>query len=497
MRDPSKEQNPVRLIETRGIMRGAYVCLSYCWGNVEKAQKGQTNKDNLARQLHSIVFKELPGTIIDAIHLCYKLGFRFLWVDRLCIVQDDMADWLMEASRMCDIYSRAALTIAVSLCDDSSQSFLSKRHMKPFHKECQSPVITYKNEETRSKGGLWITPRAWPGRGYGSWYLETPWRHFGSLMTSKTGGNRWLARGWTFQEWMLSPRVLHINTMTLWDCLNGYANELSHRHMDTPILSRDPTRLGRDVSWSSIMEEYSRRDITFERDRLPALAGLAACYRQVTGYTYLAGLWLEEMPKALLWQPYGRRFGHIRSDNILHGKQTIPSWSWASCDGQIEYEPELDGFSEQASIASFYCRYYPPDSISSVEEAWIDVEGRLSIVAEQDHDEPLSDEEDVDEEELPLFVKASNWWWASFPDQGNRYPDDAIAQANIYLLFLGFKVGYSDTTYRGLVLHECGFHDGRSCFRRLGTVELERCKFDQSTPPAVGPTWQQRLIRLV
>lgn len=490
--DRSNGRNLARLIETHHKMQGTYVCLSYCWGNVNKAQKGQTNKDNLASHLHGITFDELPGTVIDAIHICYKLGFRFLWVDRLCIVQDDMADWLREASRMCEIYSHAALTIAVSLCDDSSQSFLSKRRMGPFCEQ-RSSVIAYTDEETRLKGSLWIAPcRPWE-HGHGPWYLEDTWDSFG---TGVGKSNRWLDRGWTFQEWMLSPRVLHINTMTLWDCLDGYANELSRRYMDAPTLSRDPIILGRDVSWNYIISEYSRRNITFMRDRLPALAGLAACYRQITGYTYLAGLWLEDMPKSLLWKPWDRVYGHIPPDNTWHGKHTIPSWSWASCDGRIEYERKrkLDYFSAEASIASFHCRYYPRGSISNVKEAWIDIEGYLSILTDQYH----GDQEGLDDKEFQLYVKAANAGWESLPDYGNKYEGDAIAQANIYLLYLGLHMWAGSWYYCGLVLHESGFDDGRPRFRRLGTAEVARHRLDdESAHPGVEPQWQQRLIRLV
>lgn len=130
-------------------MRGKYACLSYCWG-VSKAQTGQTTRENLPRQLKGIAFQDLASTVVDAIRLCFKLGFRFLWVDRLCIVQDDNKDWLEEASRMCEIYSRSALTISVPICTESSQSFLDERQ-KGFREQNQFATITYEEEELELK----------------------------------------------------------------------------------------------------------------------------------------------------------------------------------------------------------------------------------------------------------------------------------------------------------------------------------------------------------
>lgn len=88
--DPKDKKT--RLIETGGKMQGIYACLSYCWGN-QNIQSGQTNCANLSRQQQGIAFQDLPGTVVDAIHLCYNLGFQYLWVDRLCIIQDDKNDW--------------------------------------------------------------------------------------------------------------------------------------------------------------------------------------------------------------------------------------------------------------------------------------------------------------------------------------------------------------------------------------------------------------------
>lgn len=317
MLDPSDKNKGVRLVETQGNMQGTYACLSYCWGYWNN-QTGRTTCDNLSSYRTGISLNELPDTVIDAIHLCYKLGFRFLWVDRLCIVQDDEKDWLQEASKMCKIYSRSALTMTVPVCEESSQSFLAKRR-KGFQEQDLFSAITYPDKDSDSNVSQCI---GWGSKGL--WFLENSWGSFSTV--GQTLRNFWLERGWTLQEWMLSPRVLHIDSMTLWDCFDGYANELNMRRMDKALLERHPKEFGASISRESILKEYSQRELTREEDRLPALAGLAARYAQETGYTYLAGLWREDLPRSLLWiMPTLYDY-----DPQERTSQSTPSWTWAS-----------------------------------------------------------------------------------------------------------------------------------------------------------------------
>lgn len=124
--DLSDMKKGVRLVENQDETRGVYACLSYCWG---ECQAGQANSSNLLSNLEGIPLDDLPSTIVDALWLCHRLRIRYLWVDRLCIKQDDEKDWSEQASRMCEVYSRSALTISVPVCEDSSQSFLGRRRL--------------------------------------------------------------------------------------------------------------------------------------------------------------------------------------------------------------------------------------------------------------------------------------------------------------------------------------------------------------------------------
>jgi hypothetical protein len=99
-------------MDTNG-KRDRYVALSYFW---EPALPGKppimlerSNKSNLEQRLP---LSELPPTIRNVIDFTSRLRIPSIWIDRLCIIQDDIADWIRNAERMCDIYEGAFPTIA-------------------------------------------------------------------------------------------------------------------------------------------------------------------------------------------------------------------------------------------------------------------------------------------------------------------------------------------------------------------------------------------------
>lgn len=496
MLDPSDKNKGVRLAETQGNMKGTYACLSYCWGYWNN-QTGRTTRDNLSSYRTGIPLNELPDTVIDAIHLCYKLGFRFLWVDRLCIVQDDGKDWLQEASKMCEIYSRSALTMTVPICHESSESFLAERK-KGFQEQDMFSAITYLDKDSNSNVSQCI---GWGSKGL--WFLENSWGSF--PIVGQILQNFWLERGWTLQEWLLSPRVLHIDRMTLWDCFDGYANELNMRRMDKALIVRNPKEFGASISWESILKEYSERELTREEDRLPALAGLAARYAQATGYTYLAGLWLEDLPRSLLWM-MPTLYYHDPQERT---SQSTPSWTWASLKrSSCKFLfPTAEDFTPTASIDSVFCRYNPPDSFAAIEKGWIDIDGHVSVVTCR-----------MDDERSLLF-NAGDESWEFIQDETKVDMVREIAQANVYLLLLGkgqgtlqdlryvhmYKLYLEEASidkhlgkplYGALILQGSGCDDGRQCFRRMGIAYTSSEK-EESRPAEFGPSWKRQTVRLV
>ncbi|KAK0727277.1 heterokaryon incompatibility, partial [Lasiosphaeria miniovina] len=91
--------------------RGKYAALSHCWGSPGQ-QPFTTTADNLASRQSGIDFQHLPPTFRDAVIVASELGVQNLWIDSLCIIQDDADDWARESIRMAAVYGKAHVTIA-------------------------------------------------------------------------------------------------------------------------------------------------------------------------------------------------------------------------------------------------------------------------------------------------------------------------------------------------------------------------------------------------
>jgi hypothetical protein len=99
-----------------------YLALSYVWGQKKLSKAMPTaTKLNISslQELGALSRIVLPNTIVDAIYTCTKIGHRYLWIDSLCIIQDDEDDAVEQIARMSDIYSGAFLTIIAAWGDNS------------------------------------------------------------------------------------------------------------------------------------------------------------------------------------------------------------------------------------------------------------------------------------------------------------------------------------------------------------------------------------------
>lgn len=74
----------------------------------------KTTTDKLVDNLMGLHVESFPKTFKDAVHSCGQLGYEYIWIDSLCIIQDDKNDFDKECSRMHEIYSGAHCVIVVS-----------------------------------------------------------------------------------------------------------------------------------------------------------------------------------------------------------------------------------------------------------------------------------------------------------------------------------------------------------------------------------------------
>ncbi|CAN9080511.1 unnamed protein product [Alternaria alternata] len=118
---PKRNSNPTRLIKLgRYEDDGARLyspkhpvvstALSYRWG---LGKQSGTTKDNVTKRYQELNTSDFPKTLQDAIHITRRLGLEYIWIDRVCIIQDDKEDWANEASLMAGIYAKENASVAL------------------------------------------------------------------------------------------------------------------------------------------------------------------------------------------------------------------------------------------------------------------------------------------------------------------------------------------------------------------------------------------------
>ncbi|EHA50233.1 hypothetical protein MGG_14884 [Pyricularia oryzae 70-15] len=139
----SSESNCDIALRTRtGIPAGArYAALSYCWGNVVPVCR--TTRDSHGQNMVSIGVSTIPKTFIDAFQVVRRLGLEYIWIDALCIMQDDPIDWATEAGNMYDIYHNAHVVIASLHGKDANSGLFCKT--EPTDKSLQFHLTEFRH----------------------------------------------------------------------------------------------------------------------------------------------------------------------------------------------------------------------------------------------------------------------------------------------------------------------------------------------------------------
>ncbi|RFN50219.1 hypothetical protein FIE12Z_5533 [Fusarium flagelliforme] len=336
------------LIETRNHHDfSQYVALSHQWTtNTPRLLRSnyltfQTNQSDMI----------LPRSYQDVFVLCRNLGIQYVWIDSLCIFQDSADDFLHEAATMTEVYANAFCTF--SICWESPCGFLRPRDTRVL---------------ARWDGGN-PEPSALSDR-----YIFVQDQKELRTAIDQTPVNR---RGWVLQEQLLSARVLYLGDDQLyWQCDEATASETAPIKTYTGAGDYERRNLldheNRNHSaWKNLVVQFMELDLTFERDRLLAISGIARfllrplettlsidsnpdLYEKKTkkpdqAVEYVAGLnsahWVED----LLWYPV------VKTQTLLLGSgpfdrrpgNIVPSWSWAACPGPIGWS--LEHFNPRAA----------------------------------------------------------------------------------------------------------------------------------------------------
>ena len=294
-----------RLVITRG-QRGTYTALSHCWGP-PKQHECMTFQRTLQENQIAISFEKMPKNFQDAVIASRALGIQYVWIDSLCIVQDDPQDWAAEACRMCLVYQNAAITLAATDSKDSKGGLFHKPKMNetvdlPYTRIDQSQKIVGCFQLS-----VWDRPKAMA-------LVQAPL----------------CKRAWVTQEWALSRRLIHFQqTGLVWTCrtfAEGIHNQGIFKSLN--YLNNDWK-----AEWSSTVHWYTGRGLTYQKDKLAALQGLADELGNLDDTDkYIYGLWLKGLPDQLLWTNNTSRYKPI--DELI---SSVPSWSWAITEGNITF----------------------------------------------------------------------------------------------------------------------------------------------------------------
>ncbi|KAG4422840.1 hypothetical protein IFR04_004062 [Cadophora malorum] len=194
---PAEENGSyLRLMSSNG-RRARYACLSYRWSSL--AQQYRTTRQNYHEHLCNIAIQRLPQTFRDAIKLVRHLGLRYLWIDCLCIIQDDDDDWERECGRMASIFEHSFITISALSAKDSTSGL--------FHR--------------------WNTFDAWKLHIQTRDGTQIGLRGEQSTLKGDLENSSMSLRGWILQEKILSPALAHFgHTQIHWECITGTTSEL-------------------------------------------------------------------------------------------------------------------------------------------------------------------------------------------------------------------------------------------------------------------------------
>ena len=316
------------------IRYAPFVTLSYSWGEAESIKLSQETYPVLKS---GIAARDLPKTFRNAIALVRDMGFRFLWIDSLCIFQDSVEDWQKQAYSMGQIYKRCALSLAATSATDCNGGLFFERDpymLQPVRVFARWPLCD------RSR------PMAWY-----NCFIQAP--YFNNIMASHLN-----TRGWVVQERLLPPRILHCSKRELvWECNKMIATETfpeailagrDHNPTDrlVQLLAFMPSERGQDEvhdGWLRVITQYSECNLSREEDVLIAISGVAQEWQNALNDDYLAGLWKNCLHVGLLWYTaYGHDMDLVECAPQRPTLWRAPTWSWASVRGQVQYSRELD-----------------------------------------------------------------------------------------------------------------------------------------------------------
>jgi hypothetical protein len=301
-----------------------YLALSYVWGAPRSEIAGYVVR-SVIKDNSIIITQNLPPTVRDAIEVTKRLGERYLWVDCVCIDQNDLAVVEEQIDLMDRIYENALLTIITATGDSVHDNIPGLRRNTRLKSSIEILI-----DGRLVKG---VCARSVVGEFFGPWQK----------------------RGWTFQEWLLSRRSLFFSTdQILFRCqessgLESFVpprsapssdkDQIPHFWADTRSATITLSRLPLGApAWSfqtyaELIRDYTCRNLTYDSDVLHAFTGIMRKLERSCGMSFIEGLPETDLLRALLWSS----MNELNQGTQKFRRPERPSWTWCAFGCQSGY----------------------------------------------------------------------------------------------------------------------------------------------------------------
>lgn len=296
-----------------------YLALSYVWADgggapfkLTRADASQCSMPGYIRDLGD----KMPQKIRDSLHVCDKMDVPYLWVDALCIVQDDEAEKADEISRMDDIYSNARAVLAIAADSKCIPGILGRKR----------DLVYYQEEFGDESFMTSLASTTWTAR-----------------------FSKWNTRAWTFQECMLAKRIIFLtDSYAFFRCSSAFCREddapepvSSHKTSELvdagdrwvmsglyDIPSGTSARVVFDTLYKPMLRAYLCRSMTYDTDAVNAFSGILRVLSRYMGDFHF-GLPCRYFGAALLWDDPNR--------GVFRRRHSFPSWSWAGWEWDFRF----------------------------------------------------------------------------------------------------------------------------------------------------------------
>ncbi|KAF2824998.1 HET-domain-containing protein [Ophiobolus disseminans] len=358
--------NHVRLHETTNTDQGTrYACLSHCWG-IDSSATLRTTTFNLKAHRKEIPCSGLPRTFRDAVSFTRRLNVDFLWIDSLCIIQNDARDWQQQSANMAAIYKNGYITLAATSSYNAEGGCYTQKNGPPSHQVIGPPVAVLR----------------YPDGTEGPIFVRRTFKHAQTSFPL-------LQRGWVFQERLLSPRILHFaDEELIWECKqsvrcecgstetkNGFSRISAYvEERETPFSNLEPLSKQNHAlaSWNLVVSDYAACSLTYQRDAFPALSGIAKVFAASLQDEYVAGLWKSTLVSQLLWY-----FRSINGETVTKvNTWRAPSWSWVSVNWRYKFLT-LPVTKELAELKHVVCKASGDDPTGELQTAYLTLRTRV------------------------------------------------------------------------------------------------------------------------